>query len=177
MTTPIPSGAPRALLCAALILFATPFAKSAQDDQNTSLPPLVSDDLSARAAQLFEAIKSGKPESADAFFFPREPFLTLKDVADPGRYHAQILAAYHHDIRDLHKSRRSWDGAELRGFELVAKPKRVPPGHEWNKIGYYRTIGARLEYEIQGRRRFIEVHTVISWDGRWYVTHLAPLRH
>jgi hypothetical protein len=116
-------------------------ASPARDDQNTALPPLASDDLSERAAQLFEAIKVGKPELGDPFFFPREPFLSLKDVDDPGRYHSQLIAAYRHNIRDLHKSRKSWDGAELRGIELVAKPKRVPPGREWNKIGYYRTIG------------------------------------
>jgi hypothetical protein len=163
-------------LSVVLLLFATVGAAPARDDQNTELPPLTSADLSERAAQLFEAIKTGKPELGDAFFFPREPFLTLKDVDDPGRYHAQLVSAYHHNIRDLHKSRKSWDGAELRGVELVEKPKRVPPGREWNKIGYFRTKGARMEYEIQGHRRFIEVHTVISWDGRWYVTHLAPIR-
>jgi hypothetical protein len=157
-----------------LLLFAPVAAAPVRDDdQNTELPPLASEDLSARAAQLFEAIKSGKPELADPFFFPREPFLTLKDVDDPGRYHRQLVAAYHNNIRDLHKSRKSWEGAELRAIELVEKPKRIPPGREWNKIGYFRTKGARMEYEIQGRRRFIEVHTVISWDGRWYVTHLA----
>jgi len=155
---------------------ATPDRAPAPDDQNTTLPPLASDDLSARAAQLFEAIKTGKPELAEPFFFPREPFLSLKDVTDPGRYHAQLVSAYRHDIRDLHATRKDWEGAELRGIEIVAPPKRIPPGHEWNKIGYYRTIGARLNYEMKGRRRFIEVHTVISWDGRWYVTHLAPLR-
>lgn len=161
------------LLPGVLLLFATASAAPPRDDQNADLPPLESKDLSDRAAQLFEAIKTGKPALADPFFFPREPFLTLKDVDDPGRYHAQLVSAYHNNIRDLHKSRKSWDGAEFRGIELIEKPRRIPPGREWNKIGYFRTKGARMEYEIQGRHRFIEVHTVISWDGRWYVTHLA----
>jgi hypothetical protein len=162
----------------ALLLFATTSAAPVtppKDDQNTSLPPLTSDDLSQHAAQLFEAIKTGRSDLADSFFFPREPFLTLKDVDDPGHYYSELISAYRRNIRDLHKSRKSWEGAELRGIELVEKPRRIPPGREWNKIGYYRTRGARIEYEIQGRHRFIELHTVISWDGRWYVTHLAPI--
>jgi hypothetical protein len=160
-----------------LILFATVAAAPVRDDENPSLPPLTSDDLSERASQLFDAVKTGRAELATGFFFPREPFLVLKDVDDPGRYYKGLIAAYRHDIRELHAVRKNWDGAELRGFKIVLEPKRIPPGREWNKIGYFRTIGAQLEYEVQGRRRFIEVHTLISWEGRWYVTHLAPIRH
>jgi hypothetical protein len=98
-------------------------------------------------------------------------------VKDPAHYHKDLVSAYHHDIRDLHATRKNWDGATLRGFKIVREPKRIPPGREWNKIGYFRTIAAELDYEVQGRRRAIEVHTVISWDGKWYVTHLAPIRH
>jgi hypothetical protein len=168
---------PSRVLALLVILFATVAAAPARDDENKALPPLSSDDLSERAARLFDAIKEGRPELAEAFFFPREPFLSLKDVHDPGRYHSELVSAYRHDIRELHAARKNWDGAEYRALEIVLEPKRVPPGHEWNKIGYFRTIGARLEYDVQGRRRFMEVHTLISWDGRWYVTHLAPIRH
>ena len=148
-------------------------AAAPRDEENPALPPLESDDLSARAAQLFEAIKTGKAELGDPFFFPREPFIPLKDVDDPGRYYKQLLSAYHHNIRDLHETRKSWDGAELVSVKIVEAPRRIPPGHEWNKIGYFRTRRAVLEYAVQGRHRFIEVHTLISWDGRWYVTHLS----
>jgi len=159
-----------------VILFATLAAAPAKDDANPSLPPLASDDLSERAGQLFDAIKEGRPELGDAFFFPREPFLSLKDVDDPGRYHAELVRAYRHDIKELHTRRKSWDGAALRGIKIEEEPKRVPPGREWNKIGYFRTRGAKLEYEVAGHRRFIEVHTLISWDGHWYVSHLSPIR-
>src|SRR5438105_3493420 len=80
----------KALRCLAFgtVLFATLAATPVRDDKNLGLPPLVSEDLSARAGELFEAIKEGRPELGTAFFFPREPFLVLKDVHDPGRYHA-----------------------------------------------------------------------------------------
>jgi hypothetical protein len=159
-----------------MVLFATLGATPAKDEENLTLPALESADLSARAGQLFEAIKEGHPELGEAFFFPREPFLSLKDVQDPARYYKDLRAAYRHNIKDLHAQRRSWEGAVLRGFKIESAPKRVPPGREWNKIGYFRTLRAKLEYEVAGRRRFIEVHTLISWDGQWYVTHLMPIR-
>jgi hypothetical protein len=150
-------------------------AAATSDDQNPGLPALASDDLDARAAQLFDAIKAGPPELGDGFFFPREPFIPLKDVKDPARYHADLVSAYHHAIRDLHTRRRSWDGATFHSVKLVEPPRRIPPGREWNKIGYYRTRHAKLEYEVNGHVRSFEVHTLISWDGRWYVTHLSSI--
>jgi hypothetical protein len=160
-----------------LILLATIGAAPAKDDDNPSLPPAVSDDLTAHAAALFEAIKTGRPDLAEPFFFPREPFLVLKDVDDPAHYYKDLVSAYRHNIKDLHAQRRNWDRATLKGLTLAETPRRIPPGREWNKIGYFRTRHARLEYEVEGHPRFIEVHTIISWDGQWYVTHLSAIRH
>jgi hypothetical protein len=75
----------------------------------------------------------------------------------------------------LHGSRRSWANATFEKFELGTKPTWVAPGREWNKIGYFRTLDARLTYMVAGKRRELTVRTIISWDGRWYVTHLRPL--
>jgi hypothetical protein len=154
-------------------------ARSAPADanRNHALPPSSSDELTERARHLFEAVVADRPELADDFFFPREPFLPLKDVADPAKYWSGLVASYHHDIHVLHGKRRSWEGATFRGFELGSTPKWVKPGDEWNKIGYYRTFNGRLNYEVLGKTRSLDVRTIISWDGRWYVTHLLPVRH
>jgi hypothetical protein len=162
-----------ALATVALTLAAAPPA----DTENGQLPPPASDELSERAHHLFDAITQGKPELADDFFFPRDPFLALKDVKDPGHYHANLVSAYHHDVRTLHGSRKSWEGATFKSFELGTPPRWVKPGEEWNKIGYHRTYGGKLHYAVAGRDRVVEVHTIISWDGRWYVTHLAKIKH
>src|SRR5262249_38292064 len=145
------------------------------DPENRSLPPPTSADLDERARHLFDAVVQGKPELALDFFFPREPFIPLKDVAEPGRYHDELVAAYRRDILSLHGARRSWDGATFRSFELGTAPKWVAPGREWNKIGYFRTFDARLSYDVAGRHRALAVRTIISWQGKWYVTHLLPL--
>jgi hypothetical protein len=171
-----------ALLLALLGALAIGALPRPPDDHNPSLPPRESEELTLRAGHLFDAVVQGRPELADDFFFPREPFLGLKDVADPARYHAELLSAYHRDIVALHARRRSWEGATFRAFELGTPPRRVRPGEEWNKIGYYRTFRGKLTYDAPGRGReprtlrTLEIHTVISWDGRWYATHLLPIR-
>ena len=106
------------------------------DPLNRSKPPLASSDLDERAQHLFDAIAQNEPSLGDDFFFPRDPFLVLKDVADPGRYHAELLAAYHRDIRTLHASRSDWATATFASFELGTVPTWVAPGKEYNKIGY-----------------------------------------
>ena len=42
------------------------------------------------------------------------------------------------------------------------------------RIGYYRTRFARLRYRYDGKRYTLFLHTLISWQGHWYVTHLLP---
>jgi hypothetical protein len=152
-------------------------ADAGASDANRDLPEAASKELDEHAAALFDAIVHDDAERADAFFFPREPFLTLKDVADPAKYYAELRRVYVHDIHALHARRRSWDGATFVGFQLGSKPRWVARGEEWNKIGYYRTLDAKLRYEIGGKRRELTVRTIISWAGHWYVTHLRPIEH
>jgi hypothetical protein len=145
--------------------------------EKPEVPPLTSDALTERARLLFDAVVKGKPEIADPFFFPREPFLPLKDVDDPGRYHAELVRVYHRDILRLHAKRRSWEGARFVSFALGSAPRWIEPGREWNKLGYYRTFDAKLAYEVSETSRTLLVRTIISWDGQWYVTHLTPTKH
>lgn len=152
---------------------ASPVAEA--DPENRSLPATSSAELGERARHLFDAVTSGNADGALDFFFPREPFIPLKDVADPRRYHDELVRSYRHDVATLHGARRSWEGATFVGFEIGTPPKWVAPGHEWNKIGYFRTFDSRLTYEVAGKRRTIIVRTIISWNGRWFVTHLLPL--
>jgi hypothetical protein len=156
-------------------------SKSSQDapkDEPDGPPPSrESESLAKQARALFDAIAGDTPENALVFFFPREPFLVLKDVKDPGRYHDELVRAFRHDIHQLNGTRRSWEGARFVGFELGSPPKWIKPGVEWNKLGYYRTFDAKLRYEVSGKQKLLFVHTIISWDGKWYVTHLVRVKH
>lgn len=142
--------------------------------------PLEAEDLTQRAKELFEGIVKNEPSLGDPFWFPREPFIPLKDVKDPGKYWDNLHRAYHNDIKALHRKRKgvngAWEGAQFKGFEVGSRPKWVPPGDEANKIGYYRSFHGKLKYEIDGKAASIDVHTIISWQGRWYVTHLSKFK-
>ena len=175
-------GIPLGAAAAGAVLFLGAWAASgapiavAGVPENATLPPLTSEELTERARHLFEAVVRDELELADEFFFPREPFLRLKDVDDPGRYHAELVRMYRRDLHSLHARRKNWDGARFLSFELGTPPRWVKPGEEWNKIGYHRTFDGHLRYDLRGAIRTLDVHTIISWDGRWYVTHLLPTK-
>jgi len=165
-----------AIAPAAFCVGADPRDASVPDPENRAKPSLASDDLTERAEHLYRAIAESEPSLGDDFFFPREPFIPLKDVQDPGRYHTQLLATYHHDIRELHSKRKDWSGSSFVSFELGTPPTWVAPGKEYNKIGYFRTFHGKLRYRTGDHTTEVDVGTIISWDGRWYATHLLPIR-
>lgn len=143
---------------------------------NKVLPPKDSEELQKRAAALFDAIVNDDPARGESFWFPKEPFIPLKDVKGPDKYWEQLHRTYARDIHALHKKRKSWEGATFEGFELGSTPKWVPPGDEGNKIGYYRTFRGKLRYRLGEKTESIEVRVIISWQGRWYITHLSKFK-
>jgi hypothetical protein len=36
--------------------------------------------------------------------------------------------------------------------------------------------GTRLAYEVEGKERTLEVTSLISWRGAWYVVHLSGFK-
>ncbi|HRI63673.1 MAG TPA: hypothetical protein PK156_05530 [Polyangium sp.] len=143
---------------------------------NKVLPPLESEDLTERAKKLFEAIVQDDPVLAESFWFPKEPFIPLKDVKGPEKYWKNLHGTYERDIHALHRKRKSWEGATFVGFKIGSTPKWVPPGDEANKIGYYRTFRGKLTYRFEEKNMTIDVHTIISWQGQWFITHLSKFK-
>lgn len=145
---------------------------------NKERPPLESEDLTGQARRLFGAIQADEPSQAADFFFPREPFIPLKDIKNPGKYWDQLYRVYEQDIHQLHRKRKKeLEGAVFEGFALGTAPTFVNPGEEGNKIGYHRTFHGKLRYRTaDGQQRTLETRVIISWAGRWYITHLLPFK-
>lgn len=175
-TAPAPPAASSASVAAPASASAAPAAsvKTAIDWNNESKPAPTDAALEAKARSLLEAIVSDDPDVAKGFFFPREPFTPLKDAKDPDRYWKHLYRTYEKDIHELSRRRRDWTGVTFEHIEPGTPPVWVPPGDEANKIGYYRSWGAKLRYRIEGQRYTVKIHTVISWQGEWYITHLLP---
>lgn len=143
---------------------------------NKVLPPLESEELTLRAKKLLDAIVQDDPAIGESFWFPKEPFIPLKDVKGPDKYWNNLHATYGRDIHALHRKRKSWEGATFVSFKMGSTPKWVPPGDEANKIGYYRSFRGKLTYRIDEKNATIEVHTIISWQGEWFITHLSKFK-
>jgi hypothetical protein len=147
--------------------------------QTRDVPSASGPAFDARAAALWDAIITGDAARAMPFFFPLAAYAQVKDVADPATdWKHRLVAAYQRDIRAIHGHLE--DGAsraKLVGLEVPAGHARwVEPGEEWNKIGYYRVFGSKLRYELDGQSHTVDVKSLISWRGEWFVVHLSAIQ-
>jgi hypothetical protein len=133
----------------------------------------------ARVAALWQAIVDDDPDRAMPFFFPLGAYQQVKAIAEPERdWKRRLVAAYARDIHALHASLGS--SAQRAAFARIEVPEArarwVEPGEEYNKIGYYRVFGTKLVYTVDQKERTIDVTSLISWRGEWYVVHLSGIK-
>lgn len=133
----------------------------------------------ARVAALWQAIVDDDPDRAMPFFFPLGAYQQVKAIAEPERdWKRRLVAAYVRDIHALHASLGA--SASRAAFARIDVPEArgrwVEPGEEYNKIGYYRVFGTKLVYTVDQKERTIEITSLISWRGEWYVVHLSGIK-
>src|SRR5262249_52797322 len=140
--------------------------------------------FNARVAALWTAIVTDDPDKGLPFFFPVTAYDQVKDIPQPSNdWNRRLWRNFVRDVHALHArvSRSTKDGEaretretpRLVSFDVPDdRAKWVDPGHEMNKIGYWRVFGTKLRYESGGETRTIEVTSLISWRGEWYVVHL-----
>ena len=163
------------------------------DDAGASPPPLL-DDAGATLAQtedkpsvdsaffrqlgpqLWQAIVEDDADLVLAHFFPREAYREVKAIADPDRdWEARLVR---HFTRDIHEYRMQLgkyrDEMQFVRIEVPTdRAKWMKPHTEGNKLGYWRVLRAQLVYlDRQQRERRLEITSMISWRGEWYVVHL-----
>jgi len=137
------------------------------------------DAFQARARVLWDAIVQDDPDVALPFFFPVGAYQQVKAVANPeGDWKHRLVAAFKRDIHHLHETLGS-HASEAKLVELEIASERahwVEPGVEGNKLGYWRVYGSKLRYQTDRGAASIEVKSMISWRGEWYVVHLAGFK-
>lgn len=129
-----------------------------------------------RLERLVAAIAHDDPERALPAFFPRVAYEQVKAVAHPERdWEQRLLRAFRRDIHDYHRL-LGRDAAGARLATLVIDERRVrwmDPGTEGNRLGYHRVTRSRLRLRLSsGAERELELTSLISWRGEWYVVHL-----
>jgi hypothetical protein len=132
--------------------------------------------LRRRLERLVAAIAHDDPERALPAFFPRVAYEQVKAVAHPERdWEQRLVRAFRRDIHDYHRL-LGRDAAGVRHEALVIDERRVrwmDPGTEGNRLGYHRVTRCRLRLRLSsGAERELELTSLISWRGEWYVVHL-----
>ena len=109
-------------------------------------------------------------------FFPEVAYQQVKAIPNPSAdWKARLVKAFERDIHAAHKEMGNGAmSATLAGMDVPEdKAKWMPPGSEGNKLGYHRVLGSKLRYQdASGGARAIEVTSLISWRGEWYVVHV-----
>jgi hypothetical protein len=133
----------------------------------------------ARVAALWDAIVKDEPDRAMPFFFPVTAYEQVKGIPNPASdWRRRLVAAYKRDVHALHKrlGEHAADAKLLRADVPQDRARWVEPNEESNTLGYYRVYGTRLAYEVDGKERSLEVTSLISWRGEWYVVHLSGFK-
>lgn len=165
----MPAMRTRSLLVFLLTLFILPASSSADKPK---APPM--GDAADRARFLVQAIRENKPALAAPFFFGKLDFRKVKGIKNPDKYFDYLMKVYVKDIGSLREEMKHPDSLEFVSFKLGRGRNWIPQGKEGNRVPYYATYKSRLIVRDgkDGKERTIKVRVMITWEGRWFVTHL-----
>jgi hypothetical protein len=143
--------------------------------QTHDKPEADAETVRTRGEALFEAIQNDDPDRALVAFFPRTAYEQVKAITNPASdWKYRLVANYKRDIHAAHfKLGRKSTVARFVSLDVGPNPRWVEPGEEGNKLGYFRVYGSRLRYSVDGEEKFVDVTSLISWRGEWYVVHLT----
>ena len=147
--------------------------------QTATKPPSSIGSLNARFASLFADIQTGNQRAADAFFFPRSAYVSMKTgtLANPtSDYDERLLAFYRLDLAAYQAALGPHPGlTSFLGVNAAPSYAGVIPAHACeNNVAYWHLPGVRLVYKENGVVKSFSIASLISWRGVWYVVHLGP---
>lgn len=144
--------------------------------QTEEKPSLRSKSWEKRVELLFRAIQIDDPSVAMPAFFPVIAYEQVKALPKPAvDWKARLIKAFERDVHEAHeKMGAGASSTQLVGLDVPEqKAQWMKPGSEGNKLGYWRVLGSKLRYvDGGGTARAIDVTSLISWRGEWYVVHL-----
>jgi len=133
----------------------------------------------ARASVLWTAIVQDDADAALPFFFPLSAYKQVKAIPNPeADWKRRLVAAFRRDVHRLHE-KLGPRAATAKLMEIDVATERahwVEPGEEGNKLGYWRVFGSKIRYETDRGAATLDISSLISWRGEWYVVHLAGFR-
>jgi hypothetical protein len=144
--------------------------------QTDARPSAKSQTFDARMLLLARAITTGDADAALPAFFPVVAYAQVKDIPAPEKdWEQRLVGAFRRDVAEY----RNKLGSEAASAKLVSvevpegKAKFMKPGSEGNRVGYYRVLRSKLVFRVpSGKEHALELTSMISWRGEWYVVHL-----
>jgi len=138
-----------------------------------AIPPMPSDELSARSRHLLEAIARDDATLAADILFPRDGWFATRDATDPGReWEKRAAGPFRRAVHALSRRRKDVGSAQFVSFELGhSMTQHAPQRHGWKKP-LWTVTGSRMTFVVDGRTRTLSVHEMTAWRGAWYVTRL-----
>ena len=105
--------------------------------------------------------------------FPRDAYLGVKDVPDPGKHwDIKVQAAFRSQIHLLHRRTKGIERAVFTSFELGQPASEAMPKRHDLKRMLWRARRSRLGFTIDGKPSHFDVAEMTGWRGSWYVTRL-----
>ena len=145
--------------------------------QTEARPSAASEAFHQKLTLLVEAIASDAPSHALPAFFPVVAYEQVKAIERPERdWKQRLIGAFERDIHEYHRALgKDASHATFRGVEVSeAAVKWMKPGKEGNRVGYFRVLRSKLRVGLpDDRERALEITSLISWRGEWYVVHLS----
>jgi len=139
-------------------------------------PPAHSAVFQAEMTDLWAGVVSRRPDLAMSSFFPLAAYEQVKAIADPAAdWHSRLVAEFKADVIAAHDliGRTARNATLVRVVVPEQEAGWIDPGVCYNSVGYWHVAGARVVYRVGGHVRSFGIASLISWRGRWYVTHLG----
>jgi hypothetical protein len=138
-----------------------------------AIPPTASDELTARAKHLLEAIAQDNAELAADMQFPRAGWMATRDAADPGKeWDKRVAGPFRRAVHSQWRRHKDLDRGQFVSFELGHAMVQVTPRrHGWQKP-LWTVTGSRLTFVAEGKTKTLTIREMTAWRGAWYVTRL-----
>jgi len=144
--------------------------------QTEERPSTQSSTFGARMALLGQAISSGNPDVALPAFFPSVAYAQVKDIPNAERdWDKRLVSAFRRDIAEYAKKlAKDAPHSNLVSVEVPEQSAELmKPGSEGNRVHYFRVLRSKLHFRsATGKEKSLELTSMISWRGEWYVVHL-----
>jgi hypothetical protein len=135
--------------------------------------PVPSEELTARARHLLEAIAKDDAALASDILFPRDGWLATRDTPDPGKdWELHVATPFRRAVHVLSRRHRDLTQIQAVSLELGGEIVEATPRRRGFRKPLWTVTGSRLTFVADGHTRTLAIREMVAWRGAWYVAML-----